>query len=120
MKKVWSGVCVIGGEEVGTYTVAYDPSSYRKPVSYHFICPDCGDKWGSLLTKQLGQKEYHAAVTSPCERCGGGVIFVHTDKGLGDFDFEISPEIMKRDFMLMSERLLEGKFVHENLRYMLL
>lgn len=120
MKKVWSGVCVVGGEEVGTYDVEYDPSSFRKPESYHFLCPDCGDKWGSLLTEQVGVKEYHRAVCSPCECCGGGVIFLHMEGGLGDFKFKPSQSILKRDFMILSGCLLEGKKVHENVRFMLL
>jgi hypothetical protein len=117
MKKQWVGTCLVKGERVGNYVVEYDPSAFRRPSSYHFLCPDCGDKWCSLLTEQVGQKEYHAAISCSCESCNGGGITLLT---LGGFNFIWDADILKRDVMVLSAILLDGKTPNKDLRFRLL
>ena len=111
--KSWPGHVEIDGEVIGDFTVSFPANSIQKPRNVGLFCPDCGDLWGRLLLGVPFVKE-HTVIHSPCQKCDGGVIFLHVKTGyLSNWDVDLGAGVLKRDFMLLSDKWLTGGKVNK-------
>lgn len=117
MKKVWEGVVTVKGERVGSFEAEYNPSQFVRPLNKHMFCPSCGDKWASL---EMPLAQAHAVLTAPCEACGGGILWLYFGRHVQKVPFKLSREVLERDFMILSDKVLNGGHLHSHTKLRLL
>lgn len=117
MKKCWDGVVSVRGEEVGSFEAEYETSQPFRPLNQHLFCPGCGDKWASL---EMPLAHSHGVITAPCEDCGGGILWLYFGRHVQKTPFKMGREVLERDFMVLSEKVLERKRLHEHTKIRLL
>lgn len=120
MKKFWEGVVTVEGEKVGTFKAEYETSQEHRPEHLHHHCPGCGKLWASMTLEGAGVNQYHRVISNPCEACGGGLLWLYVGTDRQKAPFTLDVDVLKRDFMVISGKYLEGKSLHKNTRIHLL
>lgn len=117
MKKYWDGVVTVGSVEVGAFQAEYETSQDFRPQNYRMVCPCCGDAWARLEMKLASS---YAVMVAPCQDCGGGVLWLYFGSHRQKTPFKFEGEVLKRDFMILSDAFLNDKKLHEQTRIHLL
>lgn len=73
------------------------------PITWHYLCPDCGGEWAQAISEDRPCKHYSAP--RQCLDCGGGTFSNHFSSVPYS---HWPPGILLRDFMILSERELNA------------